>query len=136
MDLIEDEASKADIIFHAAARDEHVPSAEKIIHGLARRPLSNPTPAYYIHTSGALSLATESITKGRFEKVYDDWDNVNELTSHPDHTPHRKVDKIVLDAGSDSGNNRINTAIVAPTVIYGVGRGPDRNSRIRYSGRF
>lgn len=58
--------------------------------------------------------------------MYDDWDNVNELTSHPDHTPHRKVDKIVLDAGSDSGNNRINTAIVAPAVIYGVGGGPHK----------
>lgn len=123
-DLIEEEASKADIIFHAAASDEHVLSAEAIVRGLRRR--QSNRPSYYIHTSGALSLATETFVTGRFgdrfDKVYDDWENVGELTSFPDHTPHRKVDKVVLAASSD----KIKTAIIAPSVIYGVGRGPDK----------
>ncbi|KAK9319085.1 hypothetical protein V1517DRAFT_355377 [Lipomyces orientalis] len=124
--LIEEEASKADIVFHTAASDDHVPSAEAIVRGLACRQVDGP--GYYIHTSGALSLASETRVTGRygdrFDKVYDDWDNVNELTSHPDHTPHGMVDKIILAAGSD----KTRVAIVAPSVIYGVGRGPDNTT--------
>lgn len=90
------------------------------------RGLRRKGSGYYIHTSGALSLAMESVVTGwygeAFGKVYDDWDKVGEVTSLPDHAPHRKVDKVVLGAGSDA----IKTAIVAPAAIYGVGRGPDK----------
>lgn len=124
VDIIEEEASKADIVFHSAASDEHVPSAEAIVRGLSRRQADGP--AYYIHTSGAFALAAETIATGkygeRFDKVYDDWDHVKELTSLPDYAPHRKVDKVVLAADP----TKVRTAIVAPAVIYGVGRGPDK----------
>jgi len=56
-------------------------------------------------------------------KVYDDWDNVDEVTSLPDEAPHRNVDKIVLAAG-EAGSS-VKTAIVCPPTIYGPGRGPD-----------
>ncbi|KAI9930753.1 hypothetical protein MW887_011510 [Aspergillus wentii] len=121
IDLLEDEASKADIVIHAAASDEHAPSAKAIVRGLQRR-----QRGYYINTSGGLSLATESISTGRygdrFDKVYDDWENGQELLSHPEHTPHRHVDRIVLAAASNS----LKTAIIAPAVIYGKGRWPDK----------
>ncbi|BDD58567.1 hypothetical protein MAP00_003834 [Monascus purpureus] len=124
VDMIEEEASKADIVFHLAASDEHVPSAEAIVRGLSRRQADGP--AYYIHTSGAFALAAETLATEkygeRFDKVYDDWGHVKELTSLPGHAPHRKVDKIVLAADPA----KVRTAIIAPAVIYEVGRGPDK----------
>lgn len=53
-------------------------------------------------------------------KVYDDWDHIGEVTSLPDHAPHRNVDKVVIEA---DGPN-VKTAIVCPPTIYGAGRGP------------
>lgn len=124
VNLIEEEASKADIIFHSAASDDHVASAEAIIRGLKRR--NRDGPAFYIHISGAFILAHQTLDSGRFGerfgKVFDDWDGIEELVSMPDAAPHRNVDKIVLSAGSET----IKTAIVAPTVVYGTGRGPGK----------
>ncbi|PLB52556.1 NAD(P)-binding protein [Aspergillus steynii IBT 23096] len=123
-DLLEEEASKADTVFHSAASDDHVPSAQAILQGLGRRAANGP--AYYIHTSGGFALAAATLATGkygeRFDKIYDDWDHVDELTSLPDHAPHRKVDKVVLAADP----SKVRTAIVAPAVIYGKGRGPDK----------
>ncbi|KAJ5332817.1 uncharacterized protein N7506_006600 [Penicillium brevicompactum] len=124
VDLIEKEAFAADIVFHSAGSDEHVPSAQAIVRGLSRRQADGP--AYYIHTSGGFALASETLSTGRygerFDKQYDDWDRINELTSLPDHAPHRIVDKVVLAADP----SKVRTAIVAPAVIYGQGRGPDK----------
>lgn len=53
--------------------------------------------------------------------MYDDWDGIGEVRlSIPDHSPHRKVDKIVL--GIDSPET-VKTAIVCPPAINGPGRG-------------
>lgn len=126
--IIEEEASKADIVYHFANCD-HVPSARAIAAGLTRR--SADTPAYWIHTSGALILGTETIDTASWgdelPHIYDDWDNIAELTSFPDHAEHRNVDKIVLDA-SEVHPDKIRTAIVCPPAIYGKGRGPDNQA--------
>ena len=118
--LIEEEAAKADIIYHTSASDEDVPSAKAIARGLAR------SRGYYIHTSGGLGLAAESVLKNnygkRFDHVYDDWSHVDEIISRPDKEPHAKVDHIALSAGSDV----VKVSIVAPAVVYGEGRGPDK----------
>lgn len=42
------------------------------------------------------------------------------LTASPDDAPHRPVDKVVLEAGSE----KVKVAIVCPATVYGVGRGP------------
>jgi nucleoside-diphosphate-sugar epimerase len=57
---------------------------------------------------------------------YDDLEDVAGLTGLPDTAFHRDVDKIVLNAGSES----VKTAIVCPPTIYGEGRGPG-NKRSR-----
>lgn len=57
-------------------------------------------------------------------KVYNDWEDVNELISMPDSAAHRHVDKVVL-AASQAHPDKIKTAIVCPPMIYGQGRGPD-----------
>ena len=63
-------------------------------------------------------------------KVYDDWDGLGEVISFPDSAPHRNVDKIVIGGGSEDAS-KIKTAVVAPSVIYGKGRGPDNQRSIQ-----
>lgn len=128
MELIQEEASKADIIYHFANCD-HEPSAHAIAKGLAQR--ESDKPGFWIHTSGTMILATETIRSkafgDRLEKVFDDWKNVDELTSQPDDAAHRVVDKIVLAAAS----GKVKTAIVCPPAIYGPGRGPDNKRSVQ-----
>ncbi|KAJ9606130.1 hypothetical protein H2200_009091 [Cladophialophora chaetospira] len=123
-DIIEEEASKADVVYHFANCD-HEASAKAIAAGLARR--KDGSAGYWIHTSGALILGTKTIDGGRWgdelPHIYDDWHNIAELTSFPDHAEHRNVDKIVL-AASEAHQNKVQTAIVCPPAIYGTGRGP------------
>ena len=131
VDVIEEEASKADIVYHFANCD-HEPSAQAIARGLGRR--SGTAPGYWIHTSGALILGTETIDRGcwgeSLTQVFDDWDGIGELTSLPDHAEHRNVDKVVLEA-SKTYPGKIKTAIVCPPAIYGRGRGPDNQRSIQ-----
>jgi len=54
-------------------------------------------------------------------------DGIGEVTSLPDHAPHRNVDKVVLGAGSST----IRVAIVCPPTIYGRGRGPDNQRSVQ-----
>lgn len=119
-DIIEKEASEADVVLHFASCD-HVGAAKAIARGMARRKAEKP--GYWIHTSGALIMATESLNKRAYgvqlEQKYDDWEGVHELVSLPDSAPHRQVDKIVLAAAS----NCVKTAIVCPPTVYGPTRG-------------
>lgn len=128
IETIEEEAANTDIVYHFANCD-HEPSANAIAKGLARR--NGDGPGYWIHTSGTLILGWETMDLAEFgnrlDKVFDDWDNVNELTSHPDHAAHRNVDKIVLATSSD----KVKTAIVCPPTIWGVGRGPDNTRSVQ-----
>lgn len=131
VEVIEEEASKADLVYHFANCD-HEPSARAIARGLARR--INSGPGYWIHTSGALILGTETVDRSCYGdelfKVFDDWDGVNELTSLPNHAEHRNVDKVVLEA-SKAYPDKIKTAIVCPPAIFGRGRGPDNQRSVQ-----
>ncbi|KAK5098722.1 hypothetical protein LTS08_006100 [Lithohypha guttulata] len=131
VDMIEEEASKADIVYHFADCD-HIPSAEAIIRGLARRETS--TPGWYIHTSGTLILGWKSQKDNTFgetqAKVYNDLDGVDELVNLPDGAAHRHVDKIVL-AAAKNHPGRIKTAIVCPPCIWGGGRGPGNQRSVQ-----
>ncbi|KIW64176.1 hypothetical protein PV04_09129 [Phialophora macrospora] len=126
--VIEEEAARADVIYHFANAD-HVPSATAISKGLTRG--ERRGPAFWIHTSGAGILGVETVSLNKFgerlEKAYDDWENVDELLSLPDEASHRNVDKIVLATGSE----KVRTAIVCPPTIYGPGRGPDNRRSIQ-----
>lgn len=119
-DVIEEESSKADVVYHFASCD-HTGSAKAIAAGLARR--KSERPGYWIHTSGCMILALEALQTRAFgknmDKVSNDWEGVQELVTLPDPAPHRPVDKIVLAAASD----HVKTAIVCPPTVYGEGRG-------------
>lgn len=124
--------SIARLTFPDFANCDHLPAAEAIIRGLARREAQDP--AFLIHTSGTMILAWETIQEGTWgetrPKVYDDWEGVTELISQPDVADHRHVDKVVL-AASLSYPAKIKTAIVCPPTIYGKGRGPDNRRSVQ-----
>ncbi|KAL8780724.1 MAG: hypothetical protein Q9213_006337 [Squamulea squamosa] len=121
-ELLEEEARKADIVLHCANAD-HVVAASALTKGLAAH--APDRPGYVIHTSGTGILLFADMEKQTFgeasSKIYNDWENVSEVTSIPDFAPHRNVDKIILASSSSS----VKTAIVCPPTIYGRGRGPD-----------
>ncbi|KAK4940755.1 hypothetical protein LTR10_019148 [Elasticomyces elasticus] len=104
VDVIEEEASKADVVFHFANCD---------------------------HEASATAITIDRGCWGdELSKVYDDWVGVEELTSLPDHAEHRNVDKLVLEA-SKIYPDKIKTAIVCPPAIFGRGRGPDNQRSVQ-----
>jgi nucleoside-diphosphate-sugar epimerase len=128
IELIEEESSSADIVYHFANCD-HEASANAITRGLNRR--TSSSPAFWIHTSGTGILTWETLDQKAFgdelARKFNDWDGIQELLSHPDRALHRPVDKIVIAAASD----KIKTAIVCPPTIYGPGRGPDNQKSMQ-----
>lgn len=92
------------------------------MRGLASR--ETDRPGFYIHTSGNSLLMVADMDRQIMgeasSKIYDDWEGIGEVTSLPDHAPHRITDKIVIEADSP----QVKTAIVCPPTIYGRGRGP------------
>jgi len=122
-DILEEEAIKADIVYHFADAD-HEGAARALLKGLSTH--TPDRPGWYIHTSGTGVLLWDDISAKSYgirrSRVYDDWDGIGEVQlSIPDHSPHRKVDKIVLAGIGSPG--AVKTAIVCPPAIYGPGRG-------------
>ena len=120
-DLLAEESAKAHIVCNFADCNH-----ENSVKAIAKGMTSRGDLGYYVHTSGAGILTELDVRANRVgeksEKVYDDWDNIGEVTSLPDEAWHRAVDKIVL--GASEMSSRIKTAIVCPPTIYGPGRGP------------
>lgn len=90
--------------------------------GLAAR--TTEKPGFYIHTSGNALLFVADIDRKTYGetsiKIYNDWEGIGEVTSLPEHAPHRKNDMNVINADS----HKVKTAIVCPPTIFGPGRGP------------
>ncbi|KAJ5641381.1 hypothetical protein N7490_005381 [Penicillium lividum] len=109
--LLERETAAADIVLHAADASDHAGAAKAINAGLVA-----------VHTKENPD-SDRGIYGNRSEKVYDDWDGVEELLTLPDHTFHRNVDQLVLEVGAKHADV-LSTALVCPPTIYGRGRGP------------
>ncbi|CAI6333471.1 unnamed protein product [Periconia digitata] len=128
-DLLTTEAAKADIVLHTANAG-NLEAVNALIAGLAQK----KTPGYLIHTSGTGTLGTPDFLNNTLgshsDKMYDDWDGIGEVASTPESWGARKVEKAILTASSKNPGN-IFTAIVAPPLIYGEGRGPDNQRSIQ-----
>ncbi|KAI9709611.1 MAG: hypothetical protein M1812_007659 [Candelaria pacifica] len=122
--MLEEEAKKANVVLNFANAD-HEAAATALCKGLAAH--SPKDPGYLIHTSGTGLLLVDDIQAKTYgwaaSKIYDDWDGLSVVTSLPDDAPHRKVEKLVLNA-SEEHSISVKTAIVSPPTIYGKGRGP------------
>ncbi|KAJ6006786.1 hypothetical protein N7451_004730 [Penicillium sp. IBT 35674x] len=124
--LLERESAAADIVLHAADASDHAGAAKAIAAGLVAGH-TEQNPGYWLHTGGTGILTFEDSDSGIYgnksEKVYDDWEGVEELLTLPDHAFHRNVDQLVLEAGAKHADV-LKTALICPPTIYGRGRGP------------
>ncbi|KAJ5290922.1 hypothetical protein N7478_000173 [Penicillium angulare] len=124
--LLEKESAAADIVLHAADASDHVGAAKAIIKGIVAGH-TKENPGYWLHTGGTGILTFADSDSGVYgnksDKVYDDWEGVDELLTLPDHAFHRNVDQLVLEAGAKYADV-LKTALVCPPTIYGRGRGP------------
>jgi nucleoside-diphosphate-sugar epimerase len=81
-----------------------------------------------LHTGGTGILTYfDSEVKKQFgehdDKVFNDYEGVDELVNLPSAAFHRNVDEIVLKTGTEHSET-VKTVIVCPPTIYGKGRGP------------
>ena len=111
------------IILHLdCANADNENAVNALTRGLAASAADRP--GFYIHTSGNALLFFADIDRKTYgemsDKIYNDWEGIEEVTSLPDHAPHRKNDKNVINADGP----KVKTAIVCPPTIYGPGRGP------------
>ena len=112
------------IAYHCldCANADNENAVNALTKGLAAR--TTDKPGFYIHTSGNALLFVADIDRKTYgetsTKIYNDWDGIGEVTSLPQHAPHRKNDKNVINADS----HKVKTAIVCPPTIFGPGRGP------------
>ncbi|TEA15276.1 Uncharacterized protein C8034_v002697 [Colletotrichum sidae] len=126
-DTLEREASWADVVIHTADSSDHAGAATAISKGLASGH-SASRPGFWLHTGGTGILTYfDSEVKKVFgeldDKVFDDYEGVDELVNLPAAAFHRNVDEIVLNTGKEHAES-VKTAIVCPPTIYGEGRGP------------
>ncbi|KAL1857631.1 hypothetical protein Daus18300_010271 [Diaporthe australafricana] len=122
--VLEEEASKTDILIHTADASDHAGAAKAFAAGLAAGH-SKEKPGYWIHTGGTGILTYNDTDADRWGQPlayepYNDLEGIDALTGLPDHAFHRNVDKIVLEAGEHPA---IKAAIICPPTIYGKGRG-------------
>ncbi|KAF3797967.1 hypothetical protein GCG54_00003866 [Colletotrichum gloeosporioides] len=126
-DIIRRESALADVVLHTADSSDHEGSAKAIALGLAEGH-SPSRPGYWLHVGGSGILTYfDSEVKKTFgepdDKVFNDFDGVDELVNLPDAAFHRNVDKIVLETGKRYPES-VKTAIICPPTIYGKGKGP------------
>lgn len=139
---IEREAAWADIVLRMPFQDldlaeandadtadssDHVGAANAIAKGLVQGH-SADRPGFWLHTGGTgiLTYFDSEVRKTHGEhddKIFDDLDNVSELTNLPEAAFHRNIDEIVLKTGREHAD-AVKTVIVCPPTIYGRGRGP------------
>ncbi|KAJ5673782.1 hypothetical protein N7462_009221 [Penicillium macrosclerotiorum] len=125
--LIEEEASQADVIVHAAS-NKHMNSVEAIARGLAKK--AGPKPGYWIQVSGASLLSIPDILQKRFgeasDKVSCDVDDAAEIRE----LVHKNADTRVVDEFLLNVSG-IKTALVFPPIIYGQSRGPVKQRSVQ-----
>ncbi|PKY03699.1 NAD(P)-binding protein [Aspergillus campestris IBT 28561] len=118
--LLEQEASQADVVIHAASSN-HIKSVEAIARG---------KPAYWIQVSGASILSISDIVNGTYgegtDKTFSDLDGADEVREiiHQN-SATRAVDDFILNLTSPK------TALVFPPIIYGQGRGPTKQRSVQ-----
>ncbi|KAL2073845.1 hypothetical protein VTL71DRAFT_11171 [Oculimacula yallundae] len=125
-DAIVHSRSKADVVLQTASAD-HIPGVEALIEGLSQR---KPTPGYFIHVAGTGMLNDVPNGFGQSStKVYSDIADLKEITSFPlENHVHRDIDMAVLEAQKKFS---VPTAIVSPSMIHGVGKGPLKTRSIQ-----
>lgn len=104
-----------------ADASDNVGAARAISEGLVLGHSKN-NPGYWLHTGGTGILTYFDTRDGKLgessDKVFNDWEGVDELVNLPQEAFHRNVDEMVIECGSKHGD-AVKTAIVCPPTIYG-----------------
>jgi nucleoside-diphosphate-sugar epimerase len=122
LDLITQEASKADIVLNAADADD-LPLTRAVLKGIKQRYEKDPSKKpILIHTSGTGVVA--DLAPGELlpesEKIWND-NSEEDIRSIGEKQPHRNVDLEIFGAIEQG---YVSAYIIAPSAIYGVGTGP------------
>ena len=128
-DVIQQHASQADIIIHAATADDKA-SALAVVEGIKRR-ADMSRKVVYIHTSGndeLLDSARGMKTASVEDKTLSDAEGDAALEERIQaDAPHRQVDgplrALLVNEEQEKAYNA-STAIMVPPLIYGVGSKP------------
>ncbi|MCB1509529.1 MAG: NAD-dependent epimerase/dehydratase family protein [Hyphomicrobiaceae bacterium] len=112
-DVLAREAKAADAVVHTAHAD-HAPSAEALVGAL------RGSGKLYLHTSGSSIVGTQA--GGEFlEPVYDE---ATPFTPSPGRAPRVALNEKILASTADN----VRAVIIAPSLIYGLGRGAGLHS--------
>lgn len=126
--LIENEASKADVVFHLAST-RHEVSSRAIIKGLESA--DRKAPGYWIQIGGASMFAGPQIKAGAYgeadSKVYDDLKDAEEIRQVIVSSPARIIDNLIISQDS----SKLKSALVVGPLIYGKGSGPGNTRTIQ-----
>lgn len=118
----------ADRLYHAElAATGHLKVVEAIHKALVTKPDTGRPPFWIQISGGSVLAAPELANKSRepgsgSDSIYDDLSGIDAIQSLIKNHPSRAVDNYMLSVAKSSP--RINTAVVAPPIIYGSGRGP------------
>jgi nucleoside-diphosphate-sugar epimerase len=113
-DLLAREARTSDGVINTASAD-HAGAVHALITGLegSGKPLQ--------HTSGSSVIGDDARGSRRSERIFDE---ATPLVVNPAKQPRREVDLRVLGAA----NSGVRSAVICPSLIYGVGRGLNPHS--------
>ncbi|KAG8930777.1 hypothetical protein FRC01_002281 [Tulasnella sp. 417] len=135
LDLIEHTAAEHDAVLNIANSDD-LPLTQAVLRGLESRARSGDVAGkpILVHTSGS-GVVTDTPWDGAYhpgtsDKIWDD-SRVEDTKSIAPEQMHRNVDLAIFEAGK---RGLIDAYIVAPTTIYGKGRGPVRHLSVQVNG--
>ncbi|KAG8949657.1 hypothetical protein FRC04_008403 [Tulasnella sp. 424] len=127
LDLVQQFASDNDVVINCGDSDDF-PLNKAILAGLEKRAQTKPSrKPILIHTSGTGLLQNERDGAFHSDKIYDD-NNLDDIKGIREDAQHRDVDLEIFAAGKAG---LIDPYIIAPSAVYGKGRGPVRNLSIQ-----
>ncbi|TDL19371.1 NAD-binding protein [Rickenella mellea] len=128
LDIIEEQASKADIVLNAAQPDD-LQLANAILKGLKKRKKSGQGVPSYIHTSGTM-IFLDGNKAGAYDKNAKVWtDSAEDIKLLTPQMFHGQVDVPLLKAGEEG---YVNTYIICPSNVHGGGKGPVQRTTLTY----
>lgn len=113
LDLLEDQAAHADIVF-ACADADNLPGAQAILKGMRMKHERTGVQPLLIHTSGTGVLIDDAKGLHSTDIIYDDM-NPDQIDSLPPTQPHRNVDLTILKADRD---HYVKSYIILPSTVY------------------
>ncbi|TDL19368.1 NAD(P)-binding protein [Rickenella mellea] len=120
LDVIEEHASKADLVINAADSDT-IDLMNAIMRGLKKRKESGAGTPSYVHTSGS-AVFLDGGNTGKYNKNLKVWtDREEDIKLITPQMRHGQVDAPLLKAGEEG---YASTYIICPTGVHGPGKGP------------